>query len=468
MSLPESPNISTANTDPSEVDSKLGNDPKLKSKERDRLAKIRAHFDRSPYPRQALESQPTPLNRYQHCLVTAYHRRYQKLIDTQGMRILDVGCGSGYGSLTLALANPGTTVVGVDLSPASIDLAQKRMDHYGFGDRSRFEVLSLENLDQLLPEKFDYINCDELLYLQPDPAVGLAAMKTVLADDGIIRTNLHNRLQRAYFFRAQELFHLMGLMDGNPGEMEVEVVRELFEALRNSTLLKKATWSSGKADIEEYFMMNYLFHGDRGFTVPEMLDCTERAELDWVSMVGWQSWCIEDLLRDPDDMPAFLAMGLSMASEGEKLHIHDLLASEHRLLDFWCGHPEANREFLGVEEWEPHHWQTARGARNPQINNEKFKAGLREAVTGFNDLQMRRFFNVIWGMETISGAIVIGLIPLLDGAKTFAELVDYWKKVCPIDSVSLAPTTTEQASAPLRYLLTELAKWGYVLPEQMD
>ncbi len=464
MSLPELPNISTADTDPSELD----NDPKLTPEERERLAKIRAQFDRAPYPRSSLDAKPLSLTLYKHCLVTAYYRRYQKLVDTEGKRILDVGCGSGFGMLALALANPGATLLGVDLSPASIDLAQKRMEHHGFGDRCRFEILKLEDLDQLLPEKFDYINCDELLYLQPDPSVGLAAMKAVLGDKGIIRTNLHSELQRTYFFRAQKLAHLMGLMDGNPGEMEVEVVRELFESLGDATALKKQTWRPENTHKEEYYMMNYLFQGDRGFSIPDMFDCVERAALDWGSMTDWQGWFVEDLLKDPDDMPAFLAMGLAMASEVEKLEVYDLLTSEHRLLDFWCGHPNADVDYLPTEEWEPHHWQTARIALNPQINTDEFKRGLSDAVVNFRDLHMRKFFNVFWGMETVSGAIVIGLLPLLDGPKTFTQLVDYWQEVCPVDPVSLEPAAAEQAEAPLRYMLGELAKWGYILAELAD
>lgn len=442
-------------------------DVALEPEERERLAKIRDQFDRAPYPNQPLDAKPNAWKLYSHCIMTAYHRRHQKLVSTEGKRILDVGCGSGFGTLTLALANPGATFVGVDLSPASLDLAQKRMEHHGFGDRCRFEVLRLEDLDQLLPDKFDYINCDELLYLQPDPAVGLKAMQSILAEDGIIRTNLHSKLQRTHFFRAQELAHIMGLMDGNPGEDEVEVFRELFESLKQSVSLRQQTWRPEQAKQEAYFMMNYLFHADRGFSIPDLFDCVERAGLSWVSMTDWQTWRIEDLLNNPDDMPAFLAMGLASASEAEKLQIYDLLASNHRLLDFYCGHPEAETEWLPVEEWEPDDWQTAKVALNPQVNNEAFQKSLGEAVSYFRDLKLRSFFNVSWGVDNISGAIVISLVPLMEGPKMFAELVEYWQKVCPVDPVTLEPTTVEQASAPIRYLLTELAKWGYILPERM-
>ena len=469
MSLPQSSGVSpddiaTAPTDNLSPGTGIVNS-ELSPEEQERLEKIRAQFDRAPYPRYPLDGKPSALKRHVHCLRTAYHRRYQKLTETTGKRILDVGCGSGFGTLALALANPDTTIVGVDLSAASLDLAQKRIEHHGLEDRCRFEKLSLEQLDQLLPDQFDFINCDELLYLQPDPSVGLRAMKKALAADGIIRTNLHSQLQRMPFFRAQALAHLMGLMDGNPDDMEVSVFRELFESLKDSTQLKKTTWVPDKADEDAYYMMNYLFQGDRGFTIPDMFSALERSELSWISMADWQSWVIEDLFKDPEDMPAFFAMGLSMASDVEKLQIHDLLMSSHRLLDFWCGHPEADQDWLPVEDWEPEDWQTARVALTPQLNTEQFKEGLGDAVTEFRDLQMRRFFDVSWGLQKVSGAIAIGLLPLLDGPKDFAELVSHWQTVCPVDPVSLTPTTPEQAAAPLRYLLTELAKWGYVLPE---
>ncbi|MEM1426433.1 MAG: methyltransferase domain-containing protein, partial [Cyanobacteria bacterium P01_H01_bin.130] len=135
MSLPQSSGVSpddiaTAPTDNPSPSTGNG-DSELSPEEQERLEKIRAQFDRAPYPRYPLDGKPSALKRHVHCLRTAYHRRYQKLTETKGKRILDVGCGSGFGTLALALANPDTTIVGVDLSAASLDLAQKRIEHHG-------------------------------------------------------------------------------------------------------------------------------------------------------------------------------------------------------------------------------------------------------------------------------------------------------------------------------------------------
>ncbi len=173
------------------------------------LEKIRQQFDFGPYPRMSLDT--TPKDEidllFVHSFATPYYLKYQRTIPSEGLTILDVGCGTGYTSLILALANPGAKIVGVDISPQSIDLARQRLQHHGIENAEFFE-LSVFDLAQL-GQQFDYINCDEVLYLL-DPGAALAAMKSVLKPHGVIRSNLHSALQRASFFRAQELFRIMG------------------------------------------------------------------------------------------------------------------------------------------------------------------------------------------------------------------------------------------------------------------
>jgi ubiquinone/menaquinone biosynthesis C-methylase UbiE len=138
--------------------------------------KIRQQFDTGPYPRTPLEKSPKndAMSLYIHNLINPYYLRNQKVIETEGKLILDAGCGSGYKSLVLAEANPGAKIIGVDISEKSVDLARQRLQYHGF-DNTDFHVISIEQLPQLGLD-FDYINCDEVLYLFRDPSVGLQAM----------------------------------------------------------------------------------------------------------------------------------------------------------------------------------------------------------------------------------------------------------------------------------------------------
>ena len=192
----------------------------------DLIENIRQLFDNIPFPRIPLEESPKDKSEllYLHNLVTAYYLRNRKVINTEGKVILDAGCGTGYKSLVLAIANPGAKIVGIDLSEESVKLADKRLQYHGVA-KAEFYALKIEELPTL-GLQFDYINADEVLYLLPDPVAGLQAMKSVLSPDGIIRTNLHSSNGRAAVFRAQAAFTAMGLMNGSPGELEVEIVRE--------------------------------------------------------------------------------------------------------------------------------------------------------------------------------------------------------------------------------------------------
>ena len=92
---------------------------------------------------------------------------YQKVLNAEGKLILDAGCGSGLQALVLALANPGAKIIGVDLSEKSIEVARQRFAYHNL-DNAEFHALSLDEIESL-GYQFDYINCDEVLYLLPNP-----------------------------------------------------------------------------------------------------------------------------------------------------------------------------------------------------------------------------------------------------------------------------------------------------------
>ncbi len=113
-------------------------------------------------------------------------------------------------------------------------------------------------------------------------------MKSVLKPDRIIRANLHSSLQRHNYFRAQAMFKMMGLMNENPGELEIELARETLETLKDSIILKRQVWQPEQAKDEEWIQMNYLFLGDKGYTIPEVFAALKSADLEFISMVNWR------------------------------------------------------------------------------------------------------------------------------------------------------------------------------------
>jgi 2-polyprenyl-3-methyl-5-hydroxy-6-metoxy-1,4-benzoquinol methylase len=430
------------------------------------LEKIRQQFDSSPYPRIPLEKSPKsdPNSLYIHNLVTPYYLKNQKVIDTKGKVILDAGCGSGWKSLILAEANPGAKIVGIDISETSVKLAQHRSQYHGVED-TEFHVLLLEDLPKLGLE-FDYINSDDVLYLLPDPVAGLQAMKSVLKPDGIIRANLHSSLQRANYFRAQKLFKFMGLMDGNPEEMEIDIVRETMKALKDHVSLKASTWSSDCEKQDDMLLANHLLVGDKGATIPEFFSLLETAGLEFIQMVNWLKWDVMDLFNEPDNLPAFFAMSLPELCTEEKLQLFELLQPIHRLLDLWCGHPSQSQTFVPVSEWSESDWQQATVHLHPQLKTPSFRQDIVDCIRDIRPFPITQHLSVIDGLINIDSTTAVCLLTLLEEPQSMMSLVERWKQIRPLDPVTLKPIDDEQALRPVQNLLMKLESLGYIMLER--
>ncbi|HEY9643546.1 MAG TPA: class I SAM-dependent methyltransferase [Coleofasciculaceae cyanobacterium] len=436
------------------------------------LEKIRGQYDRGPYPRYPIDQSPKERydDLYIHNLVTSYYLRYRQVIDPKGRVILDAGCGSGYKSLMLAEANPGAKIVGVDLSEESIKLARQRLEFHGF-DNAEFYALSLYDIAQLGLE-FDYINCDEVLYLLPDPVAGLNALKSVLKPQGLIRVNLHNAYQRESFYRGQAVFKMMGLVEQVPTEFEEEAVLETMRALNDDVLLKAQTWQRMNADsqtnvevLSQMVNMNYLLLGDKGFTIPETFAMLEETHLEFISVVQWRHWDVLNLFKDTDNLPALLGMGLASASTEEKLHLFELLNPVHRLIDFWCGHP--TEVGVSVDEWEDADWQTAIAHLHPQIRTDRMREELIRCIREGQAFDISRDVPLpSLAPVRLEPTVAACLLPLWESAQPIQAIAQRYRSIRAVDPVTLEPTTEVQAFAAVKDLLNRLDAFLYVLLEQ--
>jgi 2-polyprenyl-3-methyl-5-hydroxy-6-metoxy-1,4-benzoquinol methylase len=433
------------------------------------LEKIRQQYETSPYPRVPLDDSPkNDFNSlFIHNIVTSYYLRYQKIIETKGKVILDAGCGSGYKALILAEANPEAQIIGIDISEESVKLARHRLEHHGF-DNAEFHTLSIYDLPSL-GIKFDYINNDEVLYLLPDPVAALNTMKAVLKPQGIIRTNLHSALQRSGYFRAQEVFRNIGLTDSNPGDLEVEITLETMKSLKDGVDLKSRTWQpvyeaeGGKQSV----LMNYLLQSDNGFTIPEMFNMLRTSDLEFISMINWRHWEIMDLFKEPDNLPVFLAMTLPELDVEQRLHLFELLHPGHRLLDFWCGHPNLEEPVVQLCEWGVSDWLCGRVHLHPQLQKPKVKEDLIECIAEQKPFQISKYIGVptIAPVE-IESTIAACILPLWEKVQPISDLVERWCKIRPLHPVTLEPMSQQAAWGEIKKLLSKLEVFLYVLLER--
>ncbi|MFB2881227.1 class I SAM-dependent methyltransferase [Floridanema aerugineum] len=429
------------------------------------IEKIRQQFDAAPYPRIPLDQYPTDMKYLTlYNMVTAYYLRYQKVVETEGKLILDAGCGSGFKSLALAVANPGARIVGVDLSEQSANLSRERLKYHGFSN-VEFHALSIYDLPKLGME-FDYIHCDETLYLLPDILAGLKAMKAVLKPEGIIRTNLHSRNQRRQFFTAQKLFKMLGFMEETPGPLEMEQARETMKSLKDGVTLKANTWRPEMENNDEWFCANYLLQGDRGYTIPETFEALRNTDLEFISMVHRQKWDLLDLFQDPNNLPTALGITLPELSLEEQLHLYEILHPIHRLIDFWCGHPNVSTPRQPVMEWTDSDWEKALVHLHPSLKVPPVKQEMLNCISKVKMLELANYLPFIKETTLLMDSTVVAcILPLFDQPQSLKSLVQRWLQIRPLDPITLQPSDPNQASMLLKQMFTTLEEIGLILLE---
>jgi 2-polyprenyl-3-methyl-5-hydroxy-6-metoxy-1,4-benzoquinol methylase len=99
-----------------------------------------------------------------------------------GIRVADIGCGTGHAVNVMAREYPASRFIGYDFGEDAIARGRAEAREMGLGN-ARFEVL---DVTRLAPEpKFDLITSFDAIHDQRDPAAVLRRIAGALAPDGI-------------------------------------------------------------------------------------------------------------------------------------------------------------------------------------------------------------------------------------------------------------------------------------------
>jgi 2-polyprenyl-6-hydroxyphenyl methylase/3-demethylubiquinone-9 3-methyltransferase len=119
------------------------------------------------------------------------------LAGLSGQRVLDVGCGGGI--LSDSMARRGAKVTGIDLASKALKVAQLHALEAATPNVQYLET-SVEALAAEQPASFDVVTCMEMIEHVPDPASVVRACSVLVKPGGWVFFSTINRNPKAFLF----------------------------------------------------------------------------------------------------------------------------------------------------------------------------------------------------------------------------------------------------------------------------
>lgn len=129
-------------------------------------------------------------------------------VDLAGCSVLDVGCGGGI--LTESMAQCGAIVTGIDLAEAPLSVA--RLHSIESGVEVHYEQIAAEDLAASHAGRFDVVTCLEMLEHVPSPAQTIAAVHALLRPGGHAFFSTINRNPKSFVFAIVGAEYILKLL----------------------------------------------------------------------------------------------------------------------------------------------------------------------------------------------------------------------------------------------------------------
>lgn len=183
-----------------------------------------------------------------------------------GKQVLDVGCGGGI--LSESLAQSGADVTGIDLAERSLKIA--RLHSLESGVPVKYERISAEDMADQHPGRFDVVTCMEMLEHVPDPGSIIAACAKLVKPGGWVFFSTLNRNPKSFLFAIVGAEYLLRLIPKGTHSYEGFIKpSELISSARRSGLDALALKGLEYNPITEHYRLsgdtsvNYLLASRR-------------------------------------------------------------------------------------------------------------------------------------------------------------------------------------------------------------
>ncbi len=150
-----------------------------------------------------------------------------------GKRVLDVGCGGGILSESMAALNANVT--GIDLSDKALQVAKLHL--LESGRQVNYRKIPVESLAEEQLEQYDVVTCMEMLEHVPDPDSVIAACAKLVKPGGWIFFSTLNRNPKSYLFAVIGAEYVLNMLPRGTHDFAKFIKpSELAQSCRNAGL----------------------------------------------------------------------------------------------------------------------------------------------------------------------------------------------------------------------------------------
>jgi 2-polyprenyl-6-hydroxyphenyl methylase/3-demethylubiquinone-9 3-methyltransferase len=184
-------------------------------------------------------------------------------VNLSGKKVLDVGCGGGI--LSESMAAKGASVKGIDLGKAPLSVAQLHAKESSLD--INYEMIAAEDIAQREPESYNVVTCLEMLEHVPSPESIVAACTKLVKPGGHIFFSTLNRNPKSYLFAVIGAEYILNLLPKGTHEYK-KFIRpsELDKWCRNNRLNSKELIGMSYNPITKHYWLghdvsvNYMLH----------------------------------------------------------------------------------------------------------------------------------------------------------------------------------------------------------------
>lgn len=266
-------------------------------------AEVRNQYEEMPYPHRDVRlAREVVYGNECYSLDALSHFGWAGKRDMRvNTRYLSAGCGTGDNVIFWGeqlRGHASAEIVALDFSATSLDIAKQRAAKRGLTNIT-FVHASILDLPKLGLGTFDVIESSGVLHHLADPDAGLAALRDVLRDDGIMTIMVYALYGRYPIYMVQELMRQLNVKT-LPATQQVDMCRAfLNDVPNNHWILSNNNFMMGDvSDPTGAGLYDLFLHStDRAYTVPDIYGWLKRTDLKLVQFVGW---LVSQLAYEPE------------------------------------------------------------------------------------------------------------------------------------------------------------------------